>query len=194
MLRAGFLIVASLTSVSICAQPGGPPPQFDHTCLSAPPDSVDVTNDGIVDFVVLGFRGVSTCDKPVSIGSCEVLVLALPGTQLLAQSHPMGGYDIHGFKRGETIMLPPGRTQQGAQQQPYAFRDGAVRALVWSYGRSGISEPRIAPMADRTFVFATTVGERTTYGSFTLKPMLEERTVRIVVGPSPQVDRAFVVR
>lgn len=194
MLRAGFLIVASLTSVSICAQPGGPPPQFDHTCLSAPPDSVDVTNDGIVDFVVVGFRGISTCDIPVSIGSCEVLVLALPGTQLLAQSHPMGGYDIHGFKRGETIILPPVRTQQGAQQQPYAFRDGAVRALVWSYGRGGISAPKMAPMADGTFVFATTVGERTTYGSFTLKPMLEERTVRIVVGPSPQVDRAFVVR
>jgi len=128
------------------------------------------------------------------VGSCEVIVLALPGTQLLARSHPMGGRDVYGFARGDTIPVQFGAVQNDLQIPRFAFIDGSVRALTWSYGRSGSAPPRMAPGADRVFVFATTQGERAIYGTFTLKQRKDEHTVSILVGALLTGEKPFVVR
>ncbi|HRD52548.1 MAG TPA: hypothetical protein PKY96_07865, partial [Flavobacteriales bacterium] len=130
-----------------------------YSCELPPPDSVDVTGDGVADFVVRGLLGVATCDIPVSHGGCEVVVLALPGTQLLAHRHPMGGHDVLGFAKGDTIPAVDTGVQDDLRIPRYAFVDGAAPALHWSYGRNGTAPPRLARGGERVFVFATTVGE-----------------------------------
>lgn len=179
-MKNTLLLITSLAASVTSAQPIKGP--FMHSCELPSPDTVDITGDGVPDFVVLGMLGEATCDIPVSHGGCEVVVLALPGTRLLSHLLPMGGREVTGFAKGDTIPVLDEGIRDDHRIPRHAFIDGAVRALTWSYGRSGTAPPQLAPGADRVFVFATTVGERMQYGTFTVKMIAEKRTVRIVPG------------
>lgn len=165
-----------------------------YSCELPPPDSVDVTDDGIPDFVVRGMLGEATCDIPVSYGGCEVVVWALPGTRLLGRLHPMGGRDVCGFARGDTIPVLEEGMRDDLRIPRYAFMDGGLRALTWSYGRNGTAPPQLAPMADRVFVFATRMGEQVVHGTFTLEFQKARRTVAIRSGSLPVGNKFVVVR
>jgi hypothetical protein len=179
-MRTWFLLLCALATWGAFAQPGlGLPRAFSSGCVFPPPDSVDVTGDGIADLVVRGMHGISTCDIPVSVGMCEVVVLALPGTLLLGCLTPIGGRDVCGFDVGDTLHALDEGIRDDLRIPRYAFIDGAVRALSWSYGRNGASPPQMAHMAKRVFVFASTHGERTVYGTFTLEHASGELTVSI---------------
>ena len=186
------LSFATIWSV-VCAQPDPIPPRLNQRCVFSPPDSVDITSDGIADLVIHGVHGIATCDIPVSIGSCWIHVSTLPGTMLLALVQPMGGRDVHGFAKGDTIPALTTGVQDDLRIPRYAFMDGSVRALHWTYGRNGVSPPVPAPMADRTFVFATTMDARTVVGTFTLDQLLSASTVRIRVGTSLNLDGPHIV-
>ena len=194
MLKSILLLGCSFVAQLVLAQPVDTPLPIFHSCKFPKPDSVDVTGDGIADLVVVGMAGESTCDIPVSFGNCHVVVRALPGTQLLGRMHPMGGRDVYGFAPGDTIPAQFGAVQNDLQIPRYGFMNGEVRAITWSYWRSGVAPPNLAPMADRVFVFATTVADRTTHGTFTLKQRKDEHTISIHVGALRTGNEPFVVR
>ncbi len=178
-MRELFLLCCAIASLCTVAQPGGLPRGFYLDCVFPPPDSVDLNGDGIADLVVRGMRGNSTCDIPVSMGLCEMVVLALPGTKLLGCSHPMGGRDVCGFDVGDTVHTLYDGIRDDLHIPRHAFIDGAIPTLSWSYGRNGSSKAEMSHMAKRVFVFAVNRGDGTTYGTFTLEHSENEGTVRI---------------
>lgn len=192
-MKYAVLMFCSLTSLGMLAQPGSLQLPIVHSCLLPPPDSVDLTGDGIADFVVLGILGEATCDIPVSHGGCEVVVIALPGTQLLSHRLPMGGREITGFAKGDTIPVLKEGFRDDYRIPRHAFIDGAVHALQWSYGRNGTGTPRLAQGADRVFVFATVHGEKVVHGTFTLEVIADRRTVRIEPGSLTVGDTPVIV-
>lgn len=198
-MRAFLSLAVTLTALAACAQPGPKPSTQGHRCDPIPPDSVDITGDGIADLVICGQVGVTTLDKQASVGMCHVVVRTLPGTQLLSSLHPMGGRVIRGFTRGEPIpALDEEILDEGAWVGPrnprHAFIAGEVRALTWSQAGSIISEPHRAATADGVFVFATSVDERLVYGTFRLKTDPMKRTVRIRLGNRSVGKRPVTVR
>lgn len=194
MLKSTLLIGCSFVAQLTLAQPVDNPLPIFYSCTFPKPDSVDVSGDGIADLVVIGMGGISTCDKPVSFGTCHVVVRALPGTQLLGRIQPMGGRDVYGFASGDTIPAQFGAVRNDLQIPRYGFMDGEVRAITWTYGRSGVAPPHLDRMADRVFVFATTVGDRITHGTFKLKQRKDKHTVSIHVGALLTGNEPFVVR
>jgi hypothetical protein len=181
-MRALLILSFILVIVRAHGQPDPIVPYLQQSCVLPPPDSVDITGDGIADVVVRGMRGISTCDIPVSMGMCEVVVQTLPGTQLLGCLHPMGGRDVCGFDAGDTIHVLDEGVRDDLRTPRYAFMEGSVRALSWSYGKNGVSPPHVPHMAKRVFVFATVQGEKVVRGTFTMEIRTEQRTVRIVPG------------
>ncbi len=194
MLKLNLLLGCSFVAQFALGQPIDPPRFPFYSCDFPKPDSVDVSGDGIADLVVIGMGGISTCDKPVSLGTCHVVVRTLPGTQLLGRLQPMGGRDVCGFASGETIPAQFGAVRNDPEIPRYVFMDGEVRALTWTYGRNGTSPPQMPHMAQRVFVFATTSGERTRYGTFTMKHSGNENTVRIRPRAEFTGDKPYVVR
>ncbi len=194
MLKSNLLLGCSIVAQHALAQPVDPPRFPFYSCKFPKPDSVDVSGDGIADLVVVGMVGISTCDIPVSVGNCHVVVRTLPGTQLLGRSHPMGGRDVYSFAPGDTIPALFGAVQNDLQIPRDSFIDGEVRAITWTYGRSGVAPPHLDPMADRTFVYATTVGDRIAHGTFTLSMIDEERTVRILNGQVLTGAASYIVK
>ena len=194
VMRLWFLFFSALVALGMRAQPGKLPFAFSHSCQLPPSDSVDVTGDGVPDLLVRGVPGESTCDIPVSLGNCEVVVQTLPGTLLLGSLLPTGGREVHGFAPGDTIPVPHVGVQDDLRIPRLAYIEGAVHALHWSYGRSGVAPPRMAPQADRVFVFATTAGERIVHGTFTLELLVEQRTVRVIPGMLQVSNEPMIVQ
>lgn len=86
-MRAFLSLAVTLTALAACAQPGPKPIPHRATCDPIPPDSVDITGDGIADLVICGQAGVTTLDKSPRVGMCHMVVRTLPGTQLLSSSY-----------------------------------------------------------------------------------------------------------
>lgn len=190
LLRTAFLLHTLLAVELLYAQPGTLPNALEQGCDFPPPDSVDVTGDGVHDLVVYGVYGVSTCDIPVSVGMCHIMVSTLPGTQLLALLHPMVGHDVMGFAPGDTIpalnsIHPHNPSAPLNRVDRSVFMRGNIHALNWNYAVQGSASPQLAPGASRVFVFATTAGSEVRYGTFTLEVVPEKHPVRIVVGTLP---------
>ena len=79
-MRAKILLLLCAQALSAHAQP-----DFDRNyCGFAPNDSIDLTNDGIPDLVVQGFRN-GTDDEPSSSGTCS------EGTTASAQTSSVDG-------------------------------------------------------------------------------------------------------
>jgi hypothetical protein len=187
-MRAFLSLAFTLTALAACAQPGPKPSTQGHRCGPIPPDSVDITGDGIADLVICGQAGVTTLDKSPRVGMCHMVVRTLPGTQLLSSLHPMGGRIIRGFVRGDTIPaldgvpVDPAEAGLGMRIPRHAFIVGEVRALTWSQAGSTISAAHRASMAEGVFVFATAEAGRVVHGTFRLKTDPKKRTVRIRPG------------
>jgi hypothetical protein len=160
-MRALPTLAITLTALAACAQPGPKPSTQSHRCDPIPPDSVDITGDGIADLVICGQAGVTTLDKSTSVGMCHMVVRTLPGTQLLSSLHPMGGRIIRGFVRGDTIPaldgvpVDPAQAGRGMRIPRHAFIAGEVHALTWSQAGNTVSAAHRATMAKGVFVFAT---------------------------------------
>lgn len=56
-MRAFLSLVFTVTVLTAFAQPGPQPITHRATCDPIPPDSVDITGDGIVDLVICGEAG-----------------------------------------------------------------------------------------------------------------------------------------
>ena len=194
-MRAFLSLAVTLTALAACAQPGPKTIPQGHRCDPIPPDSVDITGDGIADLVICGQAGVTTLDKSPRVGMCHMVVRTLPGTYLLSSVHPMGGRIIRGFVRGEPIPALDGVPVDPAEaglgirdlSRPsgiprHAFIAGEVRALTWSQAGSTVSAAHRASMAEGVFVFATAEAGRVVHGTFRLKTDPKERTVRIRPG------------
>lgn len=191
--RALLILSLILSFMRVHGQPDRIVPRFYQSCVLPPPDSVDVTGDGIADLLVHGVHGVATCDIPVSLGSCAVHVSTLPGTLLLGRVYHMGGRNVHGFTSGDTIPALVTGVQDDLRIPEYAFIDGSVGVLHWTYGRNGVSPPLLTPMGLSTFVFATRKGEGPVYGTFTLDAVLEASTVMIRSRDKITGEKPFIV-
>lgn len=154
-MRAFLSLAFTVTVLAAFAQPGLRPFIHRATCDPLPPDSVDITGDGIADLVVCSQAGVTTLDKQAIVRMCHVVVRTLPGTQLLSSLHPMGGRIIRGFARDDTIPALDTGIQDDLRIPRHAFIAGEVQALSWSQGGNTVSDPHRASMADGLFVFAT---------------------------------------
>ncbi len=192
-MRALLTLSFFLAFVRAHGQPDPIVPDFYQSCALPPPDSVDITGDGIADLLVHGVHGVATCDVPVSYGTCELHVSTLPGTMLLSALLPMGGREVHGIMHGDTIPAFATGVQDDLRIPKYAFIEGSVPMLHWSYGRHGVSPPILTPKSLRTFVFATTMGDQVVRGTFTLHAILEASTVLIQVKDPISGDKPFIV-
>jgi hypothetical protein len=194
-MRAFLSLAITLTALAAFAQPGPKPITQSHRCDPIPPDSVDITGDGIADLVICGQAGVTTLDKSPRVGMCHMVVRTLPGTQLLSSLHPMGGRIIRGFVRGDTIPaldgvpVDPAQAGRGMRDlsRPsgiprHAFIAGEVRALTWSQAGNTVSAAHRASMAEGVFVCATAEAGRVVHGTFWLKTDPKKRTVRIRPG------------
>jgi hypothetical protein len=194
-MRAFLSLAMTLTALAAFAQPGPKPITQSHRCDPIPPDSVDITGDGIADLVICGQAGVTTLDKSPRVGMCHMVVRTLPGTQLLSSLHPMGGRIIRGFVRGDTIPaldgvpVDPAQAGRGMRDlsRPsgiprHAFIAGEVRALTWSQAGNTVSAAHRASMAEGVFVCATAEAGRVVHGTFWLKTDPKKRTVRIRPG------------
>ena len=206
-MRAFLSLAVTLTALAACAQPGPKPSTQGHRCDPIPPDSVDITGDGIADLVICGQAGVTTLDKSPRVGMCHVVVRTLPGTHLLSSLHPMGGRVIRGFVRGEPIPALDGVPVDPAEagqdlrdlSRPseiprHAFIAGEVRALTWSQAGNTVSAPRRASMAEGVVVFATVEAGRVVHGTFRLRTDPKKRTVRIRPGNRNVGMKAVIVR
>lgn len=56
-MRTFLSLALTLTALAACAQPGPRPITHMATCDPIPPDSVDITGDGIADLVICGEAG-----------------------------------------------------------------------------------------------------------------------------------------
>ena len=192
-MRTLLILTFMIAFVRAHGQPDPVVPRFYQSCVLPPPDSVDITGDGIADLVVHGVLGEATCDIPVSHGSFGVHVSTLPGTLLLSERLPMGGRQVIGFAHGDTIPALLTGVQDDLRIPRYAFIEGSVPVLHWTYGRNGVAPPALTPMGLRTFVYATTMGEQVVRGTFTLHVLLEASTVSIQVGDPISGDKPFIV-
>lgn len=193
MMKQLFVPLLALVGMQLHAQPDPIKSRFAQSCTFPPPDSVDITGDGIADLVVRGMHGVATCDIPVSVGSCEVHVATLPGTLLLSGLHPMGGRVLDGFSSGDVIPPVDVEVQDDLRIPMQAFIEGSIPALHWTYGRNGVSAPKLTPTAKRTFIFATTMGERTVHGTFTIERERSAGAVSVRVRGLFDGGRPFIV-
>jgi len=199
-MRAFLSLAVTLTALAACAQPGPRPIIHRATCDPIPPDSVDITGDGIADLVICGLAGVTTLDKSASVGMCHLVVRTLPGTHLLSSVHPMGGRIIRGFVRGEPIPaldgvpVDPAEAGLGMRIPRHAFITGEVRALTWSQAGSTVSAAHPASMAEGVFVFATAEAGRMVHGTFRLRTDPKKRTVRIRPGKRNVGLKPVIVR
>jgi hypothetical protein len=199
-MRALLSLAFTATALAACAQPGPRPIIHRATCDPIPPDSVDITGDGIADLVICGEAGLTTLDKSPRVGMCHLVVRTLPGTHLLSTVHPMGGRIIRGFVRGEHIPaldgvpIDPAEAGLGMRDPRHAFIAGEVRALTWSQAGSTISAAHRASMAEGVFVFATAEAGRVVHGTFRLRTDPKERTVRIRPGNRSVGLKPVIVR
>lgn len=192
-MKALLILPLAFLCLRVHAQPGNPFPPFPQSCKLPPPDSVDITGDGIPDLLIHGVNGEATCDIPVSFGSCGVHVTTLPGTLLLSERLPMGGRQVIGFAHGDTIPVLATGVQDDLRIPKYAFIEGSVPVLHWSNGKHGGSPPALTPMGLRVFVYATTMGERVVRGTFTLHAILEASTVLVQPKDRIEADTPFIV-
>jgi hypothetical protein len=188
-MRTYLLLPLLLLAVTAASQPG-----FDRNyCGFAPNDSIDITNDGIPDLVVLGFR-IGTDDEPSSSGSCYLNVANLPGTTILNVRDANGYWRTKVCAEGEQINAMPTRPQDDLHIPLVTYTDGYVRVAYWGYGHQS-SVVTITPNLEaQNYVFRTVANGRTWHGSFTIEPPVSMGQVKVRVGALVPVDQPFVIR
>ncbi|MBL7952778.1 MAG: hypothetical protein JNM62_13785 [Flavobacteriales bacterium] len=190
-MKTPTTILAVLVSLAALSQPGFPD-EVHEPCGFAPDDSLDVTGDGVPDFVIAGFR-TGTDDEPSSSGTCQLYVANLPGTGLLSARDSQGHRSTTVFAKGDTIPPLSIRPQDDFQLPKLAFVDGQVRVAYWGYGHQSstlISDPRLA---EQRYVFETHGSDQTWHGCFTVEPPTASKSTRLhVIGLFP-ADKLMIV-
>ena len=188
-MRTSLLLPLLLLAVTAASQP-----DFDRNyCGFAPNDSIDITNDGIPDLVVQGFR-IGPDDEPSSSGNCYLHVMNLPGTTLLNSHDEQGRWRLKVCNKGDSIRAVSSRPQDDLQIPLVDYTDGSIRVAYWGYG-SQSSVVTITPdLETQYYVFRTVANGRTWHGSFTIGPPVSMDQVKVPVGALVPVDQPFVVR
>lgn len=188
-MRTLLLLCACVLGHGLVAQP-----DFNRNyCGFSPNDSIDITNDGIPDLVVQGFRS-GTDDEPSSSGSCHLHVMNLPGTTLLNTKDSHGIWRIKPFAIGDHVAAIDTTVQDDLRIPTILYTDGSIQMAYWGYG--GNSEPfTVTPgLGTQHYVFLIKGKERSWHGSFTIEPHVRTDQVKIRVGVLVPTDQPFVVR
>jgi hypothetical protein len=169
-------------------------PDFDRNyCGFAPNDSIDLTNDGIPDVVVLGFRS-GTDDEPSSSGTCYLHVVNLPGTTLLSDLDGSGHRRTKVCAKGDTI-LPLDTVRRDDLHFPrLAYADGSIPVAYWGYGHQSALVTVTPDLLKQRYVFKTIAPYEHRIGTFTVDPLPDLRSVRITVGALVHADEALIIR
>ncbi|MBL7946765.1 MAG: hypothetical protein JNN32_11940 [Flavobacteriales bacterium] len=188
-MRIALLLPILLSAVTAASQPN-----FDRNyCGFAPNDSIDLTNDGIPDLVVLGFRS-GTDDEPSSSGNCYLHVMNLPGTSFLNSRDEQGRWRLKVYNKGDSIRAVSTRPQDDLQIPLVNYTDGSIPVAYWGYG--GHAEPFIvtSELGTQHYVFLIKGKEQDRHGSFTIEPPVRSDRVNIHVGVLMPTDQPFTVR
>jgi hypothetical protein len=188
-MKALFLLCACVLRLTVAAQP-----DFNRNyCGFAPNDSIDLTNDGIPDLVVLGFR-TGTDDEPSSSGNCHLHVMNLPGTTLLHTKDAQGYWRVKHFNAGERVAAIDTTLQDDLRIPTIHSTDGSIQVAYWGYGGQAEKFTVTPNLSDQYYVFRTMANGRTWHGSFTIEPPVQMDQVNVRVGELLPTDQPFVVR
>ncbi len=169
-------------------------PEFDRNyCGFAPNDSIDITQDGIPDLVVLGSRS-GTDDEPSSSGNCYLYVMNLPGTTLLNTRDAQGYWRTTVCTKGDSIPAVSTRPQDDFQIPKVLYTDGQVQVAYWGYGHNSALVTVSPNLGDQFYAFQTISNDRAWHGSFSIMPPDPMGQVNIRVGAFLPADSAFVVQ
>lgn len=188
-MRTLLLLCACVLGHGLVAQP-----DFDRNyCGFSPNDSIDLTNDGIPDLVVQGFRS-GTDDEPSSSGTCYLHVMNLPGTSLLSDLDGQVYRRTMVFAKGDSIR-PLDTTRRDDLHIPRpVYADGSIQVAFWGYGHQSPLVTVTPDLKAQHYVFRTEANGRTWHGSFTIEPPVRMDEVKVRVGALVPADRAFVVQ
>ncbi len=188
-MRPLFLPSLLVLSFSTSAQP-----DFDRNyCGFAPNDSIDISNDGIPDLVVQGFRN-GTDDEPSSSGNCVLYVLNLPGTTLLNTKDAQGYWRVKHFALGDRVEAIDTTVQDDLRIPTINYTDGSIRVAYWGYGGNADQYTVTPNLKAQHYVFNTRANGRTWHGSFTIEPPVHTDQVKVRVGVLVPTDQPFVVQ
>lgn len=188
-MRTLLLLCACVLGHGLVAQP-----DFDRNyCGFSPNDSIDLTNDGIPDLVVQGFRS-GTDDEPSSSGNCMLYVLNLPGTTLLNTKDAQGYWRVDNFALGDCVAAIDTIVQNDLRIPIINYTDGSIRVAYWGYGGNAEQYTVTPNLKSQHYVFRTMANGRTWHGSFTIEPPVHTDEVKIRVGVLVPTDQHFVVR
>lgn len=172
----------------------GAQPDLDRLyCSFAPNDSIDITNDGIPDLVVQGFRS-GTDDEPSSSGTCYLHVQNLPGTTMLNTRDAQGYWRTKVCAKGDSIPALSTRPQDDYQIPKVLYTDGQVQVAYWGYGHQSPLVTVTPNLGDQFYVFQTMHQGALWHGCFSIDPHVRKDQVNIRVGVLVPADQAFVVR
>ncbi len=185
------LLFISFMSV---AQPGDPSflRRLDP-CGIPPNDTIDVTSDGIPDLVIGGWS-VGTDDEPSSTGSCALYVGTLPGTTLLCSTKRNEQRVAHGFAAGDTVPGVDSKVQNDLQIPRFVYTEWQITVWQWGYGGGWMAPTATPDLEEQVFVFLTVSPTGSHRGTFTLHPIADLRSVRVVVGALADTDVPLIIR
>lgn len=188
-MRALLLPCAFALARVIAAQP-----DFDRNyCGFAPNDSIDLTNDGIPDVVVQGFRS-GTDDEPSSSGTCALHLLNLPGTTLVSDLDAQGYRHTRIYAVGDSMKLLDTSRRDDVYIPRQDYSDGSIRIAYWGYGHQSGPVTVSPQLYSERYVFRTVADGKVWHGSFSIEPPVRTDQVRIRVGALMPADQSFVVR
>lgn len=188
-MKAPLLLCACMLGLGLAAQP-----DFDRNyCGFADNDSLDLTNDGMPDVVVQGFRS-GTDDEPSSSGTCMLYVVSLPGTTLLNTRDAQGYWRTKVCTPGERIPAADTTVQDDLRIPTMNYTDGSVQVAYWGYGGHAERFTAAPNLKSHYYVFRTVANGRTWHGSFTIEPPVQVDPVKVRVGALVPADQPFVVR
>ena len=181
-------------SLASVAQPGDPSfLRFLDPCGIPPNDSIDITNDGIPDLVVQGFRS-GTDDEPSSSGNCHLHVMNLPGTTLLSDLDGSGYRRTKVCAKGDTVHVLDTKRRDDLHIPGPAYADGSIPVAYWGYGHQSALVTATPNLEAQYYVFRTVANGTEWHGSFTIEPPVQMDLVNIRVGTLVPSDQLFVVR
>ena len=187
-----FLFTLALLPFLATAQPGELFFRFVEPCGFAPPDSIDLTGDGIPDVVVQGTSN-GTDDVPSSSGSCTLNVVNLSGTGFLSD------LDAQGYR--QLKVLTPGKMIKpvvvGRVDDMYVpnllYIDGSIAVAHWGYGHRASAFTPVPNLSAQRYVFHTMHDGKPWHGSFSVEVAEHLRRVDLHVVELVPADQPFKV-
>lgn len=188
-MRTILLLFVCALHLGVVAQP-----DLDRNyCGFAPNDSIDITNDGIPDLVVQGFRS-GTDDEPSSSGNCALYVMNLPGTALLTGRYGQGYRHLKVFAKGDTVTPVLTERIDDLYIPELAYEDGSIRVAHWGYGHQSALPEVLPHLTEQFYVFRTMGRDRVWQGSFSIAPPVDINDLQIRVGVLAPAGQAFIVQ